>query len=123
MLNKPIKNPYLDWIKSGEKVYEGRLYSKIKEWNLDVGMKIKFYDENNANSYVICKVVELLPFDDFGKAYDVLQNKLIPNNNKNGVITLYNKIFDNDNFDDGVSSPKILNVGVVAIGIMVIEMN
>jgi len=31
ILSKEIQQPYLDWIKSGEKVYEGSLKTKIQE--------------------------------------------------------------------------------------------
>lgn len=89
-LEKPIQSPYLDWIKSGQKTFEGRLKSKIDEWNLKIGMKIKFYDQDNKSLYVIVKVTSLLIFSDFGEAYDNLKDKLIPFKSRDEVIDLYN---------------------------------
>ncbi len=128
MLSKPIQNPentpYLDWIKSGIKTYEGRLLCNITKWELRVGNLIKFYDQDNSESYVICEITELSEFKDFGTAHDVLGHKLIPNHTRNEVIVMYNKLFDRENcaqLADGTTSEKISEVGVVAIGIKVIE--
>lgn len=129
MLTKAIKNPnetpYLDWIKSGVKCYEGRLFEKIVDWNLNVGGKIMFYDENNDDSYVACEITELLIYKDFGCAYDALGDMLIPNSNKDDVITLYNKLFDPnyENLSVGESSSIIKRHGVVCIGIKIIFQN
>ncbi|HLX54937.1 MAG TPA: hypothetical protein VKR58_13410 [Aquella sp.] len=121
-IQNPKKTPYLDWIKQGKKKYEGRLSSKKEECKLFVSKQIKFHDQNKPDSYIICEITELLDFEDFGKAYDVLGDMLIPNSNKNEVIRMYNKIFDPNNYDklnDGVTSDQIKCV--VAIGIKVIE--
>lgn len=110
-LEKPIQSPYLDWIKSGQKTFEGRLKSKIDEWNLKIGMKIKFYDQDNKSLYVIVQVTSLLIFSDFGEAYDNLKDKLIPFKSRDEVIDLYNGLFD---------SKMIKDIGVVCIGFKVV---
>lgn len=123
-IQNPIETPYLDWIKSGKKIYEGRLYSKVNEWNLHEGNTIKFFDQDNPESYVVCNITELLKFEDFGTAYDVLGDKLIIGSTKNKVVRMYNKLFDPENYAnlaDGVTSDIICKVGVVAIGISIVE--
>ena len=89
VLKKPIQNyenaPYLDWIKSGKKQYEGRLKSKIKDWNLKIGKEIIFYDQENPDSWVLVKITCLLVFPDIGVAFDeitlahaILNNDMTP---------------------------------------------
>lgn len=115
------ENPYLDWIKSGTKTYEGRTLNKIKDWGLFVGKQIKFFDKKNIDSYVICEVTELLHFDDFGQAFDALGEKLIPNRTRNEVIRLYNGFYEpNNKYEDGITSDFIKGLKVVAIGVKVI---
>lgn len=125
-IEKPIQNPknspYLDWIKSGKKKYEGRLKTKIKEWNLEIGMKIKFYDQNDKSSFVITEVISLLIFNDFGEAFDNLKGELIPEKSKEEVISLYNELFhyDDEVIEPGVISKMIKDIGVICIGLKVI---
>ena len=43
---KHVKEPYLEWIANGTKVYEGRLLTKVKEWDLYIGKRLSFYNGN-----------------------------------------------------------------------------
>lgn len=124
ILSKEIQQPYLDWIKSGEKVYEGRLKTKIQEWGLKVGKRIKLYDKENQDSWVLIEVTSLQTYSDFGVAYDVLGSELIPYKTKKEVIKLYNDLFHNqdEKFSDNEPSQMIKDRGVVAIGMKVITM-
>lgn len=125
MLCKQIQNPpdkpYLDWIKSGKKVYEGRLQTKIVEWDLFVGKKIKFYESDD--SWVICLVTALLTYADFGDAYDDLGEALIPGGKtRDEVVLLYNDIFgDVDDRYSTIPCKLIRDHGAIAIGIRVVE--
>ncbi|ARF11816.1 hypothetical protein Klosneuvirus_2_252 [Klosneuvirus KNV1] len=124
VLSKEIQQPYLDWIKSGEKVYEGRLKTKIEEWGLKIGRRIKFYDKENPDSWVLIDVTSLPTFADFGTAYDVLGSELIPHKTKNEVIKLYNDLFHNsdEKINDTEPSQMIKDKGVIAFGMRVITM-
>ncbi len=122
ILEKSIHATYLNMIKSGRKRYEGRLRSKIVEWQLYAGKKIRFYDVEDKNSSVLCEVTELRLYKDFAEAYDDLGEYLIRVRSKIEVVRLYNYLFHDDDeiIDDGRTSNKILREGVVAIGINVI---
>jgi ASC-1-like (ASCH) protein len=127
LLEKSIKNkseqPYLDWIKSGKKRYEGRLQTKILEWGLFIGKTIKFYDEDDHHSYVMCKIIDLQTFDNFGLAFDMLGSELIPERTRNEVVNMYNDIFhyDDEILNQNITSKMISDNGVVAIGLEIIE--
>jgi len=125
-IKKPIKNPkespYLDWIKYGDKKYEGRLQSKIIDWNLSVGTIIQFYDEENPQSFVVVEITSLPLFDDFGMAFDELGSSLIPNKSRKEVVFLYNELFhyDGEKITENMPSKMIIDQGVVAIGFKII---
>ncbi|QKF94837.1 PUA-like superfamily [Fadolivirus algeromassiliense] len=131
-LSKPIQNPketpYLDWIKSEEKEFEGRLQTKIGEWGLKKGLRIKFYNQENPDSWVLIEVTDLPTFPDFGAAFDVLGSKLIPGKTREQVVALYNGLFHDPDEDvetlNRKSEPSrmIQRHGVVAIGMKVITM-
>lgn len=114
MLAKPVSQPYLNILRSREKKYEGRLASKIDEWNLEVGQLIKFYDPADPEIYTIA----LLKFPDFGAAYDQLGQRLLPGKTRAAVIELYNNIYHYpDEIVNSENSSKLIqDVGVVAIG-------
>jgi ASC-1-like (ASCH) protein len=128
-LAKPIKNkpdaPYFDWIKDGSKTYEGRLKYKCKktEWNLYIGKKMYFYDEDNMNDVILIEITSLPIFTDFAEAFDVLEFSLIPNKSRKEVINMYNDLFhyDDEILIDGVTSKMIIKEGVVAIGFKIIS--
>ena len=125
-IQNPEDNPYLDWIKSGEKQFEGRLKTKISEWKLDVGKEIKFFDQSNENSWVLCKITSLYIFSDFGTAFDELGSTLIPGKTRDEVIKLYNDLFHYsdeiiEEIKEGDSSKMIQTNGVVAIGVEIIS--
>ena len=127
ILEKPIQNPketpYLDWIKSGKKKFEGRLMMKIKEWNLEIGKKIKFYDQDDKTSFVIVEVTGLPIFTSFETAFDALGETLIPGRTREEVIEMYNNLFHYPDkiLEPGKSSKMILDNGVVAIGFNLIK--
>lgn len=127
ILSKPIRNhpeePYLDWIKSGVKTYEGRLKCKIQEWTLYIGKKICFYDEDDTTDWVLVEVIDLPTFNNFGEAFDELGETLIPNRTKREVINMYNDLFHykDEILYDGVTSKMINKKCVVAIGFKIIS--
>lgn len=108
-------DPYLKWIKSGVKKYEGRLKSKIKEWDLYIGKRIKFVDSNDKNNWALVEVISLPTFANFGDAYDSLGEQLIPYRTRDEVVDMYYKIFK--------SNELINKSGVVAIGFKLIEIS
>lgn len=71
---KEVQEPWLEWIASGSKTYEGRLKRGL--WGeLSPGDKLMFH---SAQRRVLVEVTEILPFPDFGAAYASLKDKLIP---------------------------------------------
>jgi hypothetical protein len=129
IIEKPIQNPkespYLDWIKSGIKKFEGRLKSKIREWNLEIRKEIKFYDQDNPNSFVIVRITSLKVFSDFGVAFDALGDDLIPGRTREEVIELYNRLnhYPNEVLITGIPSRMIQENGVVTIGFEIISIH
>lgn len=124
-IQNPPRTPFLDWIKAGKKTFEGRLKTKIDEWNLYIGKKIKFFEESNPKSWVIVEIICLEIFKNFDEAYDKLGYALIPEHSKVQVVDLYNKLFhySDEKLENGKTSRMIDEIGVVAIGIKVISMN
>ena len=124
LLKKELQTQHLNTIKEGRKKYEGRLADKIDEWNLYIGKLIKFFDPNEPESWVLVRVTDLLIFSDFGEAFDELGKDLIPNQTRNGVIKLYNKIYKypDEKLIAGKSSKMIKDKRVVAIKLKVIAM-
>jgi len=129
ILAKPIKNkpdaPYFDWIKDGSKIYEGRLKYKCNknEWNLYIGKKMYFYDEDYPMDILLVEITDLPIFTDFAEAFDVLESNLIPNRSRKEIINMYNDLFhyDDEILVDGVTSKMIIKEGVVAIGFKIIS--
>lgn len=124
ILIKEIQTQYLELIKSGAKRYEGRLKTKIQEWDLKIGKRIKFYDKENPDSFVLIEIIGLHTFSDFGTAYDKLGSELIPNKSRNEVVKLYNEIYHypNEEISDKEPSKIIKDIGVVAIEMKVITL-
>jgi len=92
----PPHSPYLDWIRSGVKKYEGKTADKIGLWNLTTVNAITFYDRDHPNDKVTCNVLGWKQYDSFGDAYDDLGDALIPNSNREKVIELYREIYKRD---------------------------
>ena len=108
-IQNPPESPWLDWIESGKKIYEGRLnrrfWRKIKPgdiivWNDGRGKKVKTV------------VTHILKFPSFVEAYKKLGSQLVPVGGvtESKVAQLYHKYFTSD---------EIKKFGVVAIGIQV----
>lgn len=108
-MEKTIKEPWLTYIKNGEKTYEGRLnrgfWAKVK-----IGDKIIF--KSNINT-VETEVIDLKYYDTFGDAWFDLRKKLIPFeiSNKTDADKTYLNIFKQQDIDE---------YGVVAVGIKLI---
>ena len=139
LLQKEIDGKWLKLIKSGDKIYEGRLRNKVEEWALCKGKIIKFVDNFNHDDSVIVVVEDLLLFSNFGEAYDQLGDQLIPNgsfilsfspqgeekdnSNKKDVIDLYNGIYkyENEELKSGITSNRIRDEKVVCIKMKVLD--
>ena len=127
ILSKPVRNSgwekYYDWMKSGQKTYEGRLYSKIEEWDLYVGKIMYFYDQDFPDNKILVKIRSLPIYCNFDEAFYDLGFRLIPNRTKREVINMYNELFhyNDEKLLDGVTSKMINDHGVVAIGFIIIE--
>lgn len=110
---KPISNskdsPWLDWIISGDKKYEGRLNRGF--W-AQVSIDDSFYLVND-NLIVFVKVIDKLHYANFSNAFDQLGSELVPINNISNeqVRQIYNDIY---------SSDEIEQYGVVAIKLKVL---
>jgi ASC-1-like (ASCH) protein len=94
--NLKIRNepyPCLTAIKQGKKLYEGRSKKSVEEKGIKSGDVIVLTDMADVNSWARCLVTELLPFPDFGSAYDVLGDLLIPDSNREDVVRLYAKLY------------------------------
>ena len=128
-LAKPIQNPtqspYLDWIKSGKKRFEGRLRPKILEWKLSIGKQMVFFDPKQPDSWVLVKITQLLTYPDFGIAFDHLGSQLIPDRTRQQVVDLYNQLFHypDEHFVENYPSQMIQDQGVVTIGFEIEEVS
>ena len=111
-IQNPSNSPFLDWIKNKDKMYEGRLKIKIKEWNLCIGKEIIFFDQLNPDSWAWVRVTSLHTFGDFGEAFDVLGSKLIPDRTRDQVVGLYDGLF---------GEVAIKAHGVVVIGFELVD--
>ena len=106
-------------IASGKKRYEGRLTSKIIEWQLEVGKKILFYSRGKK---VLCVVTEILLFQDFGEAYDALGDALMPGMTRRKVVEMYNSFWiqPREQCDEQLPCLAVRLDGVVCIGIRIV---
>lgn len=107
-ISNPAETPWLDWIESGIKTYEGRLNKEI--WSkLRVGDHIVFQTVDETKEVEII-VTELRYYKDFGEAFNELGSKLVPikDANVDDVKKLYNQFFTDDD---------VAKYGVVAVGI------
>lgn len=107
-IENPGDTPWLDWIESGIKKYEGRIYRG--DWvEMKVGDTIVF---TCGDKQVKTIVTELLQFANFGVAYYHLRKDLVPLDGINilGVVEIYSKI-------PGYTFEEIRKHGVVAVGL------
>lgn len=113
MVSKHISKPWLDYIISGEKLYEGRVNKGF--WKNLVVDDVFTLTDNTLQ--VTVKVVDLKYFRDFGDAWFILQDRLIP-------ADIYNVITLNDArnvYKDFSTREDIEKNGVVAVGLKVIK--
>jgi ASC-1-like (ASCH) protein len=104
-IQNPNETPWLNWIESGIKTYEGRLRKGV--WTqMKIGDTIIF----ECNKKVETVITDLKYFDDFKKAHDTLKNNLVPIENctTDQVEKLYLQYFSKDD---------IKKYGVIAIGV------
>jgi len=104
-LKKSLQNPWFDWIQSGIKKYEGRLFKG--DWaSLKIDDIVIFVCPENRELPV--RVVDLVRFNTFGDAFDALGSELvpIPNVSTLDVVNLYAEYFKDED---------IAQYGVVAI--------
>jgi len=90
---------------------------------MEIRKEIKFYDQDNPNSFVIVRITSLKVFSDFGVAFDALGDELIPGRTREEVIELYNRLnhYPNEVLITGIPSRMIQENGVVAIGFEIIS--
>lgn len=105
-IQNPKQTPWLDWIESGNKKYEGRL-NRGRFLSLKIGDRILFYDKK-TNKQVQVIVKNILHFSNFEDAFITLGNKLVPIDNITPIQVkkMYNQYF---------SDNEIAKYGVVAI--------
>lgn len=112
--NKP-NTPWLDWIASGKKKYEGRLnrgiFKKIK-----IGDIVVWYDKFSGKT-IKTKITELKYYDDFGEAFEDLGEELIPI--KDATVDTVKKLYSKYFSEDDIKAIKVNPV--VAIGVEPIE--
>lgn len=103
---------WLELIRSKKKVYEGRINRPSSKWSsMKLGDSIVFHRGNNEH---VCTVIEeIVPFDNFGEAFDKLGAELFPiETTTEKVVEYYNTLYSED---------EIKKFGVIAIKLKVIE--
>lgn len=127
MLKKEVGHEYFLNIKEGKKVYEGRLFDKKQEWQLEKGKRMYFYDKEYPECSIMIEVTTCEKFSDFGTMYDKLKEKLLPNKSKEEAINIYNNIYHypDENVEELNSkhhtSQKIKDIGALAIGFVLVD--
>lgn len=108
-ISNPEDTPWLDWIESGKKTYEGRLNKDF--WrSVCVGDKIFFYSQEKS---VLTIVEDKNFYIDFVAAFEDLKDKLVPIEgiSSEKVRELYSEFYPDD---------QIKEHGVVAVKVKVI---
>ena len=107
-IQNPPKTPWLDWIESGIKKYEGRLNRGIFH-NINIKDTVTWFDKFSGKE-VNTKITDLRYYNDFGEAFEDLGGELVPIKGADidTVEGLYSKYF---------SKEDINKYGVVAIGV------
>lgn len=111
-IQNPHDTPWLSWIMTGEKKFEGRLYRG--DWK-----KLKLLDKVlfvNGNIKVGVMIVGLLYYTDFVSAYHDMHSSLIPGpwRPDEEVHALYNRYFTDEEVQEN---------GVVLLKLKVIEIS
>lgn len=109
-ISNPEENPWMDWIASGLKKYEGRIYRD--DWsNMKNGDIILFY---NGNKKLYTRIISVKRYQNFKSMFEDLRNDLVPTPNCTAemVQELYSKICDTEK-----DKNDIKKFGVVAIEI------
>jgi ASC-1-like (ASCH) protein len=88
---KHCSDPWLKYIQDGVKTYEGRL--NVDPWTkVKIGDKIKFHNESRE---VIVQIIGKDEYIDFGDAYNVYKDKLLPEiTSTDNAKTIYRQFFD-----------------------------
>ena len=104
-----ISQPWFDAIISGKKTYEARVYTEFFK-NLSVGSHFQITDGVKTQNV---EVEQLLHFNNFGDAWFILQEQLIPSYIENIVvqedaIKMYNTFYTQEDIcQNGVVAIKI----------------
>ena len=112
MTCKHISKPWLDYIISNKKIFEGRVNKGFWK-DLKIGDTFTFSDDAKHIDVI---VTSLKYFRDFGDAWFILQDKLIPTE-------IYDVISMTDArniYDQYFSREEINHFGVVAVGLNLI---
>ena len=89
MERKHLSEPYFSYVKIGLKTVEGRLFKDY--WStLSIGDKIEFY---NLDESIKVEVTNIILVNSFEKLYEIYGDQLIPVSTKDKVISLYDKIY------------------------------
>ncbi len=109
-IQNPDETPWLHWIKTEKKTFEGRL--AWKDWSrMKIGDVIDLYCDNEN---VLVRIITIERFTDFSSAFEAHGEKLVPgvNSNSTTVADLYRKIY---------SDYDVKLYGVLLFGIKVIN--
>lgn len=122
LVEKEIRAPWLEYINSGGKIYEGRLnkgfWSTLKKGDEFIAYDNEKYTKENG---LLLRVNDLKKYTSFGNAFQSLKYNLIPEEyfvdnkleeSKETVTKLYSEFFTQKDID---------NHGVLAVGIEVVN--
>ena len=109
-IQNPPETPWLDWIISGKKKYEGRVPRLGSFWaDIRIGDEFILYDKNNPKELKI-KVNDLKHYKNFGEAWKDLGSALVPIKGitETDVNKIYSQYYTKEDID---------KYGVIAIGV------
>jgi ASC-1-like (ASCH) protein len=129
-LQNPPETPWMNWIETGLKIFEGRIF--MKDWQkVKVGDTIFFsLIKDSVINHDVCLetvVTELRFFIDFGEAYRQLGDKLVPGRYdvpNDPLVPLREKLSEEEvkkMYSEYFSEADIRTYGVVAVGIRPIK--
>lgn len=88
-----VPNAIFNDIKNGQKLYECRTEIFCKRRGITAGDVLYITDNSAMPAHVRCLVTELLPFNNFMSAYNVLGNLLVPDESRAELITEYGEFY------------------------------